>query len=34
MANELKENIIGGKYQMGINFGRGAFGEIYMGRLC
>jgi len=30
MANELKENIIGGKYQMGINFGRGAFGEIYM----
>jgi serine/threonine protein kinase len=30
MANELKENIIGGKYMMGTNFGRGAFGEIYM----
>jgi casein kinase 1 len=30
MANELKENIIGGKYMMGNKFGSGAFGEIYM----
>jgi casein kinase 1 len=30
MANELKENIIGGKYVIGQKFGSGAFGEIYM----
>jgi casein kinase 1 len=29
-SNELKENIIGGKYMIGTKFGSGAFGEIYM----
>ena len=31
-ANDIKDNLIGGKYMMGQKFGGGAFGEIYMGK--